>query len=125
MKHRWRHSTVAALLALCITRVAAAQAPAGQTFHVFIRGADAGSEEVNVLASNDGWTLRGSGRLGPPLNLTTEYWEIRYDRGWKPLELTLGQADPINRWSVHSTFSGINAANDVSQNGQNERRNLT
>jgi pimeloyl-ACP methyl ester carboxylesterase len=125
MKLRWKHSTVAALMVLSVTRVAAAQAPSAHTFHVFIRGAEAGTEEVTVFGSPDGWVLRGSGRLGAPLNLTTEYWEIRYDRTWRPVDLTVNQTDKTNRWSVHSTFSGTNAASDVTQNGQNERRNLT
>jgi pimeloyl-ACP methyl ester carboxylesterase len=110
---------------LSVIRAASAQAPSGQTFHVFIRGAEAGTEEVTVLGSPDGWTLRGSGRLGAPVNLTTEYWEIRYDKTWKPIEVTVNQADQTNRWTVHTTFNGITAASDVTQNGQNERRNLT
>src|ERR1700730_11681010 len=117
MKLHWKHSTVAALMTLVVTGAAAAQAPAGHTFHVFIRGAEAGSEEVTVFGSPDGWVLRGSGRLGAPLNLTTEYWEIRYDKTWRPIDLTVNQADKTNRWTVHSTFSGVNAANDVTQNG--------
>ena len=52
--------------------VAAAQQPSGHTFHVFVRGAEAGTEEVTVQDSGDGWTLRGSGRLGNPLNLTKD-----------------------------------------------------
>src|SRR6187399_1245672 len=125
MQLRWKHSTVAALMLLSGISVVAAQEPSGHTFHVFVRGAEAGSEEVTVQDSGDGWTLRGSGRLGNPLNLTTEYWEIRYDRLWNPLELNVGQADSTNRWTVHTTFSGTTAASDVTRNGQNERRNLT
>jgi pimeloyl-ACP methyl ester carboxylesterase len=125
MKRRWTHSTVAGLMLLSVIGTASAQAPSAHTFHVFIRGAEAGSEEVTVFESADGWTLRGSGRLGPPLNLTTEYWEMRYDRSWRPVDLSINQADKTNRWTVHSAFSGTNAANDVNQNGQNERRNLT
>src|SRR5690349_12208193 len=106
MNLRWKHSTVAALMLLSSVRTASAQAPSGQTFHVFIRGAEAGTEEVTVLSSPDGWTLRGSGRLGAPLSLTTDYWEIRYDRTWRPLEVTVSQADRNNKWNVHTTFSG-------------------
>ncbi|HTL03506.1 MAG TPA: alpha/beta fold hydrolase [Vicinamibacterales bacterium] len=125
MKLCWKHSTVGALMVLWAIGSAAAQAPAGHTFHVFLRGAEAGTEEVTVLGTAEGWALRGSGRLGAPLNLTTEYWEIRYDRAWRPIELTVGQADQTNKWSVHTTVSGTTAASDVTQNGQNERRNLT
>jgi pimeloyl-ACP methyl ester carboxylesterase len=125
MKLRWKHSTVAALMLLSLTGAAAGQAPSAHTFHVFIRGAEAGSEEVTLFGSPEGWALRGSGRLGPPLNLTTEYWEIRYDPGWRPIDLSINQADKTNRWTVHTTFSGSTASSDVTQNGQNERRNQT
>jgi pimeloyl-ACP methyl ester carboxylesterase len=125
MRLRWKHSTVAALMLMSIVRAAAAQTPSAHTFHVFIRGAEAGSEEATLFESPDGWAIRGSGRLGPPLNLTTEYWEIRYDRSWKPIDLSVNQADKVNRWTVHTTFNGTTAASDVAQNGQNQRLNQT
>jgi pimeloyl-ACP methyl ester carboxylesterase len=125
MRIRLRHSTVAALLMLLLGRAAAAQTSTSHTFHVFIRGSEVGTEEVAVLESPDGWTLRGSGRLGTPVNLNVEYWEARYDRTWKPLELTVNLAENRDRWTVHTTFSGTNAAIDVAQNGQNQRRNQT
>src|SRR5580765_8890253 len=125
MKRSWKHCTVAALMLLSAVRVAPAQTPSAHTFRIFIRGAEAGSEEVTVFDSPDGWALRGSGRLGAPLNLTTEYWEVRYDRTWKPIDLSVNQADKTNRWTVHTTVSGTTASSDVVQNGQNERRNQT
>ena len=48
---------------------AAAQTTAAHTFRVFVRGVDTGIEEVTVLESADGWTLRGSGKLRAPVNL--------------------------------------------------------
>ena len=51
-------------MVLSVIRAAAAQAPSGHTFHVFIRGVEAGSEEVTVFGSPDGWALRGSGPAG-------------------------------------------------------------
>jgi pimeloyl-ACP methyl ester carboxylesterase len=118
-----RHFTVAALMLMCVIRAAGAQTPSAHTFHVFIRGAEAGTEEATLFESPDGWAIRGSGRLGPPLNLTTEYWEIRYDRSWKPIDLSVNQADKTNKWTVHTVFSGSTAASDVGQNGENQRRN--
>jgi pimeloyl-ACP methyl ester carboxylesterase len=125
MKLRWKHSTVAALMLLSVVRAAAAQTTSAHTFHVFLRGTEAGTEEVTLFGSPDGWALRGSGRLGPPLNLTTEYWEVRYDPAWKPIDLSVNQADTTNKWTVHTTFGGSTASSDVTQNGQNERRNQT
>jgi pimeloyl-ACP methyl ester carboxylesterase len=124
MKHRWNHCTVAALFVISAAVGASAQTPSAHTFHVFIRGAESGTEEVTRFESADGWTFRGSARLTGAVNLTTEYWEMRYDRAWNPIDLTINQADQKERWTVHSTFSSTTAATDVTRNGQNERRNL-
>ena len=117
-----RHLTVAGLLLLLFTGRAAAQAVAGHTFHVFVRGVDAGAEEVTLMDAPGGFTLRGSGRLNAPLNLTVEYWEARYDRTWKPLELTVNFVQGTNRFTLHTNVKGTNAYSDVGQNGQNQSR---
>src|SRR4051812_40362828 len=125
MQLRSNHFTVAVLALLAVGTTAAAQTTSAHTFHVFLRGAQVGSEEVTVLQLADGWTLRGSGKLNAPVNLTTEYWEARYDQDWKPLELTVNQTDGKSRWSVHSRFDGTTAATDITKDGQTERRNQT
>jgi hypothetical protein len=80
-----RQFTVAGVLLLLFTGEAAAQAVTGHTFHVFVRGVDAGAEEVTVMDTPGGFTLRGSGRLNAPLNLTVEYVEApRADRELRP-----------------------------------------
>lgn len=122
---RFHHSIVAAALALFGSVSSSAQTTTAHTFHLFLRGAEVGTEEVTVLESPGGWTLRGSVRLGAPLNLSVEYWEARYDRSWKPLELTMNLLQNPNRWTVHTTFSGTTAATDIARDGQNERRNQT
>ncbi len=118
-----KHFTVAGAWLLILAGAAAAQPVTGNTFRVFVRGSDAGSEEVTVLESPAGFTLRGSGRLNAPLNLAIEYWEARYDRDWKPVELTVNFSEGTNRWAVHTTVSGTNAYTDVTQNDKNQRKN--
>src|SRR4029079_2450812 len=124
MKIRRNHFTAAAIAILLHSAAASAQSTSAHTFRIFVRGAEAGTEEVTVFESPDGWTLRGSGRLGAPLNLATEYWEARYDPSWKPLELTINQSDNANKWSVHTTVTGSTADSEVVQNGQAARRSL-
>jgi pimeloyl-ACP methyl ester carboxylesterase len=111
------------MLLLLLTGHAAAQAPAAHSFRVFVRGVEAGREEVTLLDAPEGFTLRGSGRLNAPVNLAIEYWEARYDRAWKPIELSVTFVEGTNRWTVHTTVTGTNAYSDVNQNGQNQRRN--
>jgi pimeloyl-ACP methyl ester carboxylesterase len=124
-----RHFTViAALLLIALiagARDAAAQTQAANTFRVFVRGAEAGIEEVTLVESPDGWTLRGSGKLRAPINLAMDYWEARYDRAWKPLELTINLTESTNRWTVHTTFKDTLASSEIAQNGQMQRRTST
>jgi uncharacterized protein len=120
-----RHFTVAAALFVCCAHHAAAQAKTGNTFRVFVRGVDAGTEEVALVESADGWSLRGSGKFRAPINITINFWEARYDRNWKPIELTVNLTENANQWTVHTTFSGTIASSDVSQNGQVQRRSHT
>ena len=122
MKSLKQFTVVAVLLVLAGAHEAAAQAQAAHTFRIFVRGADAGIEEVTLMESADGWTLRGSGKLRPPIDLAMDYWEARYDRAWKPLELTVNMTANSVRWTVHTTFKGTIASTDITQNGQNQRR---
>jgi pimeloyl-ACP methyl ester carboxylesterase len=121
-----RHFTVvAALVVVAGVQDLAAQATASHTFRVFVRGVDTGTEEVTVIESADGWTLRGSGKLRAPVNIAMDFWEARYDRAWKPLELTINLTESAKLWTVHTTFSGTIASSDISQAGQLQRRTST
>ena len=92
---------------------------------MFVRGTDTGIEEVTVLESAAGWTLRGSGKLRAPVNLAMDYWEVRYDREWKPIELTVNLTENANRWTVRTAFAGTTATSDISQGGKTQRRTHT
>jgi hypothetical protein len=118
-----RQFTVLAALVLgAVAGEAAAQTKAANTFRVFVRGADAGVEEVTLLESAEGWTLRGSGKLRAPISLAMDYWEARYDRAWRPLELTINITDNAAKWTVHTTFKALIASSDITQSGQVQRR---
>jgi pimeloyl-ACP methyl ester carboxylesterase len=106
-------------------QLSSAQTTTASTFRVFVRGTDAGIEEVTLIESPSGWTLRGSGKLRASVNLAIDYWEIRYDPTWKPLELTVNLTEKGAQWTVHTMFSGTIASSDISQGGQNERRTST
>ena len=123
-----RQFTVAALLlatALAFAGTAAAQTSVAHTFRVFVRGIDTGIEEVTVIEAADGWTLRGSGKLRAPVNISMDYWEARYDRAWKPIELTIHLTESTKKWTVHTAFNGTTASSDITQDGQNQRRSST
>ena len=46
-----------------------AQTPAPSTFLVFLRSQSIGNEQVSVERTAEGWTVIGSGRMGPPIDL--------------------------------------------------------
>jgi pimeloyl-ACP methyl ester carboxylesterase len=120
-----RHFTVvAALILLAVTDVSA-QVSAANTFRVFVRGAESGIEEVTLFELPQGWTLRGSVKMRAPISAAIDYWEARYDRNWRPLELTINVTEDSVRRTLHSTFNGAIASIDVSQNDQIERRTVT
>jgi pimeloyl-ACP methyl ester carboxylesterase len=118
-------TVIAALLVAAVAGDVAAQSTVSHTFRVFVRGNDTGIEEVTVLESSDGWTLRGSGRLGAPVSLSMDFWEARYDRAWKPIELTINLTESAKKWTVHTTFNGTTASSDITQEGQIQRRTST
>jgi pimeloyl-ACP methyl ester carboxylesterase len=120
-----RQFTVVAALFIAGGIDVVAQTTPSQTFRVFVRGADTGIEEVTVLESADGWTLRGSGKLRAPVNLTMDFWEARYDRAWKPIDLTINLTESAKKWTVHTTFNGTIASSDITQEGQVQRRTST
>jgi pimeloyl-ACP methyl ester carboxylesterase len=54
-----------------------------------------------------------------------DYWEARYDRTWRPLELTVNLTEKEQKWTVHTTFEGTVASTDIRQDQQVERRTST
>ena len=80
------------LAALLTATAATAQTPlppppsqdAGTSFLVFFRSQPIGREEVTVIRQADAWIVRGSSRLGPPIDITSRTAEVIYDSQWRP-----------------------------------------
>jgi dipeptidyl aminopeptidase/acylaminoacyl peptidase len=124
-----RHCTgvaLAASIALGLSGPAAAQQEDGPAiFRVFLRGTAVGNQQVLVRHTAAGWTLTGSGHLGPPLDLTTKRLELTYDEAWRPLELTVDASTKGATISIHTTFSGTRAQSEVNQSGVVTRKTDT
>ena len=104
---------------------AAAQTPApkpaadaaGTQFLVFFRSQPVGREEVLVLRLADQWVIRGSSRLGAPIDITTRQSEVIYDLQWRPKSLVV---DAIVRGQdvlLKTTFEGGKASNVIAVQG--------
>jgi len=126
------NSILAAILTLAAAGGASAQKPVAQpvpaaggrtaTFTVFVSGAAVGSEEVSVFETADGWTIRSSGRLGVPVNLTNSRFEVRYDRDWKPQILEIDAALRGLPFVMKTDFAGGKASTVTTQGGQNSSK---
>ncbi|MGH9147165.1 MAG: alpha/beta hydrolase, partial [Vicinamibacterales bacterium] len=89
------------------------------SFRVFLRGSIIGSAETSLTRSDDGWLIKGTGRLAPPLDLTIRRLEVRYSADWKPQAITLELRTPEGNVVTNGTFQPDAPARiDVVRSGQ-------
>ncbi len=89
------------------------------SFRVFLRGSIIGSAETSLTRSEDGWLIKGTGRLAPPLDLTIRRLEVRYSADWKPQAITLELRTPEGNVVTNGTFQpGAPARIEVVRSGQ-------
>lgn len=120
MRNCSRALAVVAMLAAGLP--AAAQAPAAarpdvaaETYVVFFAGRVVGREEVAVVRQAEGWVLRGSSRLDPPIGTTVRHLEVRYDGAWRPRSLSLDGAVQGRDVSLETTFADGKATNALKE----------
>jgi len=101
-----------------VTGQPAAPTPGNASFRVFFRGESIGTTDVSLTRADDGWLIRGSGRLGTPLNLNIRRVEIRYDDMWKPRAVSIDLSSPDETVSVKSAFDAGTARTEILRNGQ-------
>ncbi|MGE3488865.1 MAG: alpha/beta hydrolase family protein [Vicinamibacterales bacterium] len=113
------------LVVLLTAQGAAAQAAlppppsqeAGTSFLVFFRSQPIGREEVAVIRQADGWIVRGSSRLGPPIDITSRTAEVIYDPQWRPRSLLIDGVVRGQDVTLKTTFDGSKAASVISVQG--------
>jgi pimeloyl-ACP methyl ester carboxylesterase len=120
------HLTGVVVTALLLATPAASQpkaAPAteGTTqFLVFFRSQPIGREEVVVLRLQDGWVVRGSSRLGPPIDITSRVAEVNYDLAWQPRSLHIDGVVRGQDVSLKTTFANGRASNLIAVQGKQQ-----
>jgi pimeloyl-ACP methyl ester carboxylesterase len=103
----------------------AQQAPAAddeQVFVVFLKARPVGQETVAVVQRPDGWLLRGTNRLGPPLDVVTKRAEIEYDAQWQPRRLLIEGTSRGQEATIRSSFANGDAATEVTIAGQSSSK---
>ncbi|HEY2432624.1 MAG TPA: alpha/beta fold hydrolase [Vicinamibacterales bacterium] len=116
----FRHCTALAA-ALLVASAAVAQeqprpAPGDSAFAIFLRGAQIGREQGSLAMTNTGWVLTSSGRTAPPLDFTTNRFEMKYTSDWQPLEMTLEAHVRTAGVIVNTSFTMTTAINEIAQN---------
>ncbi len=90
---------------------------AGTSFLVFFRSQPIGREEVTVIRQADAWIVRGSSRLGPPIDITSRTAEVIYDPQWRPKSLLIDGVVRGQDVTLKTTFDGGKAANVIAVQG--------
>ncbi|MFN7916081.1 MAG: alpha/beta fold hydrolase [Vicinamibacterales bacterium] len=101
-----------AVLTASAGRVSAQSSP-DSAFTIYVRGAVVGNETVTVQESPDGWTVTSTGRMGAPVDLQIRQFRARYDRNWRPLDLTIDATLRGQPSFLSTTISGTTASNEL------------
>lgn len=120
------HITFLACLALSWAAPALAQtnrpAEGNTQYLVFFRGAPVGREEAVVLKVQDGWVVRGSSRLGPPIDITSRIAEVQYDAEWRPRSLHVDGIVRGQDVTLKTSFANGRASNAIAVQGKEQTK---
>jgi pimeloyl-ACP methyl ester carboxylesterase len=102
------------------------QAPNGAlTYLVFVQQRPVGREEVLVVNDAEGWTVRGSSQLGPPIDLVTRRAEIRYDSAWNTRSAIIEGVARGQDLQLRTTFANGSAISEITAQGKTEQKTDT
>ena len=104
---------------------AAAQQPqtagGATTYTVFLRQRPVGQETLQPIVSNaEGVLIRGSNRLGPPLDVITRTAEIHYTPEWRPTRMLLEGTTRGQEVAIKTTFADGKATSEITVAGKTE-----
>jgi len=75
-----------------------------------------------VVSGPTGWTIRATGRIGVPINLSTTRFEVSYDANWHPVSLIVESSLRGQPLLLNTTFSNGAAASSLTQGGQQTQK---
>ena len=87
-------------------------------FIVFVASRPIGREDVSLVRDAEGWTVRGTSRLGPPLDITTRRAEVRYDADWRPRSSVVDGVVRGQDVTLNTTFADGKASNEILVQGK-------
>ena len=102
-----------AAVALLVGTTAFAQ----ESFRVFL-GPAAGTEQIAMTRTPEGWTITGSGQIGAPVDVVTRRLQVRYTADWKPIDLSIDGTIRGQVFSMRVSVEGTTATAHVFNAGQ-------
>ena len=72
---------------------------------------------MTVVRQADAWIVRGSSRLGPPIDITSRTAEVIYDPQWRPKSMLIDGVVRGQDVTLKTTFDGSKANNVISVQG--------
>lgn len=92
-------------------------APGATVYTVFLGPRALGREEVAVVREADGWVIRGSSQVAPPIDIVTRHAEVRYTAAWQPTAMSIEGIVRGQETIVKTTFANGEATNEISVGG--------
>lgn len=92
--------------------------PAAASYVVFLASRPVGREEVAVVRQADGWVVRGTSRIGAPVDIVSRQAEVRYDAEWRPQSMTLEGTVRGTETAIKTTFADGKATNEIVVTGK-------
>jgi len=122
------HSSVLTLLCLALLPGAAAQAqaqPRSAELLVYVGPTEIGRADSTVARTGAGWEISGTGRLQPPLDLTTRRLTIRYTADWKPVDLHIDAVTQGTALTIRTAVEGTEARSEITRGPQTSAKSDT
>lgn len=85
---------------------------------MLVRGVRIGTESVTVLDTDDGYLIRASTRLSPPVDITTSRFELAYDENWHPRRISVEGMFRGSLFTLSSVMGPNGAASTLLLGGQ-------
>jgi pimeloyl-ACP methyl ester carboxylesterase len=98
---------------LAATRIEQPLDSGSQVYVVFLQSRPVGREEVSVVRQADGWIIRGSGRISPPVDVVTRAAEIHYTPEWHPTRMSLDGTSRGQEVSIQTVFAQGTASSTI------------
>ena len=91
--------------------------PGEAVFSIFLSGREIGREQVNLARAGKDWIVTATSRIGAPVDVTVNRFEVKYSPDWQPIELKVEARIRQLTLGLSTSFGLTTAVNEITQNG--------